>query len=112
MKMRTVIEAGRKASPLMNDGLGEAKRLVDSFGQLLVDFSAVKSEEGRAAMLQQCAAGLGRLGESLDGIGKVWRRFDGTLGDYKYQFDRCKKGPPPDCPGQQIMDFAKEQKAS
>ena len=106
MKMKTVIEVGRKSSPLVNGCIEGLKEHTQALAQLLVDFSSVKSEQGRAAMIEQCAMALDRLGDSLKSMESEWRRFDSALGDYKYQFGkRKKKGESKDCPGQQMMVF-------
>ena len=105
MKMRTIIETGRKTSPVVNTSLAALKTQIDVFGQILSDFSSVQSECGRAALLEQCAGGLARLAAALNDTTAAWRRFDSTLSDYKYVFGQRKKGIPPDLPGQQFIDF-------
>lgn len=105
MKMRTIIETGRKTSPVVNTSLAALKTQIDVFGQILSDFSSVQSECGRAALLEQCAGGLARLAAALNDTAAAWRRFDSTLSDYKYVFGRRKKGMQPDLPGQQLIDF-------
>jgi len=112
MKMRTIIETGRETSPVINTCLNNLKNQIDLFGQILSDFSSVKSECGRAAMLEQCAGGLKSLSESLETAGVAWHKFDAILGDYKYQFDKRRKGQPVDLEGQQVMDFDREQEPS
>ncbi len=111
MKMRTIIETGRKTSPVINTSLSALKTQIDVFGQILTDFSSVQSECGRAALLEQCAGGLARLAEALNETTAAWSRFDSTLRDYKYVFGRSKKGPRPDLPGQEVMPFAVDQGA-
>lgn len=111
MKMRTIIETGRKTSPVVNTSLAALKTQIDVFGQILSDFSSVQSECGRAALLEQCEGGLARLAEAWNDTTEAWRRFDSTLSDYKYVFRMSKKGPPPDLPGQEIMPFAVDQGA-
>lgn len=105
MKMRAVIEAGRKSSPLIGEGLAGMRAKLDSFGMLLSDLASVKSESGRDAMLEECRKSLVSLSDSLAYATSVWTRFSSVLGNYKYQFGRRKKGPPPDSPGQQVMDL-------
>ena len=103
--MKTIIEAGRKASPLVNKGFEDLKAKFESFGQLVSDLQSVKSESGREAMLTQCSIGLQGLSGLLAETADNWGRFDSILGDYKYNFKKRKKGPPPDLPGQQVMEF-------
>ena len=108
--MRTIIETGRKTSPVVNTSLAALKTQIDVFGQILDDFASVQSECSRAALLEQCAGGLARLAAALNDTTAAWHRFDSTLNDYKYVFGRRKKGPPPDLPGQEVMAFvASEQ---
>ena len=105
MKMRAVIEAGRKSSPLIGEGLAGMRSRMDSFGMLLSDMASVKSESGREAMLEECKKSLKSLSESLEYTTSTWARFSSVLGNYKYQFGRRKKGAPPDAPGQQVMNL-------
>ena len=105
MKMKSVIEAGRKASPLVREGFDDLKSRIKSFGQLLSDLASVKSESGREALLAQCVIGLDGLSRAVAATATDWGRFDSILGDYKYNFKRRRKGPPPDLPGQQVMEF-------
>lgn len=109
MKMRTIIETGRKTSPVVNTSLAALKTQIDVFGQILSDFSSVQSECGRAAMLEQCAGGLARLATAWNYATAAWSRFDSTLRDYKYVFGKRKKGPPMDLPGQQLIDFDQKE---
>lgn len=105
MKMRTIIETGRKTSPVVNTSLAALKTQIDVFGQILADLSSVQSECGRAALLEQCAGGLARLAAAWNDTTAAWHRFDSTLNDYKYVFGKRKKGSQPDLPGQQLIDF-------
>ena len=105
MKMRTIIETGRKTSPVVNTSLAALKTQIDVFGQILSDLSSVQSECGRAALLEQCAGGLARLAAAWNDTTAAWHRFDSTLSDYKYVFGRHKKVSPLDLPGQQLLDF-------
>jgi len=106
--MRTVIEAGRKSSPLIGEGLNGLQSRLSSFDTLLMDLSSVKSESGREAMLDECRRSLGGISEALASTITEWTKFSSLLGDYKYQFGKRKKGPPPDCPGQQVMNLGCE----
>ena len=103
--MRTIIEAARKASPLVNEGFSDLKARLESFGQLVSDLRTVRSDLGREAMLEQCSLGLSKLFALLSDTARDWERFDSILGDYKYNFKKRKKGPPPDLAGQQVMEF-------
>ena len=112
MKMRTIIETGRKTSPVINTSLNDLKTQINVLGQILADFSSVHSECCRAALLEQCAGGLANLTAALTDATAAWRRFDSTLSDYKYVFGRRKKGPPPDLPGQEVMTFAATEQST
>lgn len=101
--MRYVIEAGRKASPLVNDGLSAMRSKVDGFRQLLSDLSTVKSEAGRAAMLCECLKGLDLLSGSLADTYAHWEKFASALKDYKYRFKKTKAERMLDLPGQQLL---------
>ena len=105
MKMRTVIEAGRSVSPLINEGLSEMRAKLDHFGQLLEDLSSVKSEEGRRAILEECHRGLDSLSGSLVDATSRWNGFDSSLRSYKYRFRKSKKEMPADLPGQQFLFY-------
>lgn len=103
MKMRTVIEAGRQASPLVNEGLSEMKSKLDSFRQLLSDLSSVKSDVARNAVVMECERAIGSLsGTLVDTISK-WGEFDSTLSSYRRKFGRVKISQSRDLPGQQML---------
>lgn len=101
--MRTVIEAGRQASPLVNKGLSEMKSKLDSFRQLLSDLSSVKSDVARSAVVMECERAIDSLsGTLVDTISK-WGEFDSALSSYRRKFGRVKISPSRDLPGQQML---------
>lgn len=107
MKMRDVIEAGRKASPLVNDGFKALHESVEAFLVMVDDIAMVKSEAIRAVMASECKKMMSILSSEVDDIEKAWHEFDGKLGDYKYKFGR-RDGPPKDAPGQMVMEIPGE----
>lgn len=103
MKMRIVIEAARGVSPVINQTLSAASGRVSSCRQLLEDLMAVKSDAGRAAMLDQCVRGLEDLAKSMEEVGAAWYGLDSVLGKYRYKFDRKKNRAVKDLPGQRLL---------
>lgn len=102
MKMREVIEAGRKASPLINEKLSSVREMVSEYEQLLSDLSVVQSEAGRKSMIEQCLQGLSRISDAVESVEAPWSRFDGTLRGYVRKF-KSKKDVVRDAPGQTFM---------
>ena len=103
MKMKTVIEAGRKAAPLVSSGLSEVAEKLVGLRQLLVDLSAVKSEGGMRAVADECVRCLDSISGSLVDTTSKWRDFEGVLGGYKYSFKKAKTTASRDLPGQQML---------
>lgn len=101
--MRDVIEAGREASPLVNEGLAEMRAKVDSFRQLLSDLSSIRCEAAREAVLQECMRSVDSLSGTLVDTASKWDRFDSALVAYKYKFRRVKITLAKDMPGQQML---------
>jgi len=107
MKMRDVIEAGRKASPLVNDGLKGLHKSLEDLIVMVNDVALVKSESIREVMASECKKLMNVLSSEVYDIEKAWHEFDGKLGDYKYKFGR-RNGPPKDAPGQMVMEIPGE----
>lgn len=103
MKMRTIIEAGREASPLVNAGLAEMRSELGSSRQLIIDLAAVKSDALRDAALSELLKGIDRTLVSLDSTNETWDGFNSTLSSYKYKFRRVKTRAVKDLPGQQVL---------
>lgn len=103
MKMRTVIEAGRKASPQINQGMTEIGEKLSSFRQVLSDLCSVKSDSAREAVMNECLRSIDGLSGSLVDTQSIWREFDETLCGYRYRFGRAKKKKVVDLPGQQVL---------
>lgn len=100
MRMRYVIEAGRKVSPLVNMGLSCLKDKIAGVEQLINDLSVVKSEDGREAMVRQCLKSVLDLAECVSSVETSWAEFDRVLCDYKYKFRKGKRELMADMPGQ------------
>ena len=103
MKMRTIIEAGRQASPLVNEGLAEMKSRLASSRQLVLDLASVKSETLRDAALSELLKSLDLISVGLDSTKETWDMFDSALSSYKYKFGRVKINVVRDLPGQQVL---------
>ena len=101
--MRTVIEAGRHASPLVNNGLTEIGSKLESFRQLVSDLSSVKSDMARDAVIGECVRIVDSLSGSLANTVSIWSEFNSSLMSYRYKFGRKKKPKMVDLPGQQVL---------
>ena len=101
--MRTVIEAGRKVAPLMNEGLAEMSSRLNSFRQLVEDLSCVKSDAARDSLIAECSHMADGLAGTLSDAISKWCEFDAALNAYRYRFGRVKKAQPKDLPGQQVL---------
>lgn len=103
MKMRTVIEAGRKASPLVGQALEAACTQLEELVGNMSDLANVRSDAARSAMVNVCTKGLADLHITLGYLGSKWREFDETLGEYRYKFKQPKSKVVKDLPGQQML---------
>ena len=103
MKMRDVIEAGRKASPLVNEGLDEMSSRLNSFRQLFDDLSSVKRDVAMDSLIAECSYMAGRIAEALSNTISRWNEFESCLSAYKYKFGRVKITSAKDLPGQQFL---------
>lgn len=103
MKMRTVIEAGREASPLVNEGLAEIGSKLGAFRQLVEDLSSVKSDAARDSLIAECSYMADVLADSLEHTMAKWRSFDETLNAYRRKFGKVKISLVRDLPGQQVL---------
>lgn len=103
MKMRTVIEAGREASPLVNEGLSEMGSKLNSFRQLVEDLSSVKSDAARDSLIAECSHMADSLAGSLAHTVSKWNVFDAALTAYRRKFSKVKIVPARDLPGQQVL---------
>lgn len=103
MKMRTVIEAGREASPLVNEGLAEMGYRLNSFRQLVEDLSSVKSDAARESLIAECSHMADALADSLAYTTEKWCAFDAALTSYRRKFGKVKISAVRDLPGQQVL---------
>ncbi len=101
--MRTVIEAGRKTSPLINEaipsvreGLSECLRLISEKLSNVSGGKTSKDIETLTCIVRSVSCDILKIEEA-------WACFDGTLGEYKYRFNRSKKKIFKDLPGQQLL---------
>lgn len=102
MKMRAVIEAGRKASPLVNKELAWMADRLSRCAQLLEDMAVVKSDLSKSAIAAECAHEVESLKGSFAALVSAWESFDKELGLYKYK-GRARHHAPADLPGQMIL---------
>lgn len=103
MKMRTVIEAWRKASPLVNKEIAWVGKCLASCRQLLEDMSGVKSDTAKEAIAAECVHELDSLSGAFADLNSAWSKFDESLGEYHYRFRSAKKKSPVDLPGQMVF---------
>lgn len=102
MKMRAVIEAGRKASPLVNKELAWMADRLSRCAQLLEDMAVVKSDLSKSAIAAECAHEVESLKGSFAALVSAWESFDKELGLYKYK-GRARHHAPADLPGQMVL---------
>lgn len=103
MKMRSVIEAGRKAAPLVNKGLAETGLLLDSFRQLAHDLASVRSAEARDVLAAQCASMADKIESALVDTYDKWKALDAAISSYRRKFADSKIRHVRDLPGQQVL---------
>ena len=104
--MRTIIEKGRELSPCLNKELDSACSMATECMRRMSDLYAINNDASKTAMAmaELCIKGLTELQDTLVAVISEWRKFDSTLGQYKYKFrDGASARARKDLPGQQVL---------
>lgn len=101
--MRTVIEAGRHASPLISKAIDSVGRCIKRCMALTEDMSGVKSVLSKEAISAECVHELEFLTGEFSELKRFWEEFDEKLGAYKYRERKPKCNRAKDLPGQQVL---------
>ena len=103
MRMRSVIEAGKKASPLVNSCIESLAQCIARVQTMLADMSDVKSARSMEAIAGECAKEMSFLNGEFVELRKHWEEFGDALASYKYKARKAKRKGVVDLPGQQKL---------
>lgn len=103
MRMRSVIEAGKKASPLVNSCIESLAQCVVRVQTMLADMSDVKSARSMEAIAGECVNEMSVLDGELIALRKHWGEFGSALASYKYKAKKARRKGVVDLPGQQKL---------
>ena len=112
MKMLSVIEAGRHASPLIGKAIDSIIRCIDRCMMLIDDMSEVKSSLSKEAIASECVNEISFMRGEFNELSAFWKEFDEKLSAYKYRPRKSKKNRVVDLPGQQKLFDEEEAESS